>query len=115
MVHGKSKRSFIDVSLDTENKKVEMTFRSEEFIKRFSKATISVNPRQKVDGIVKKIESYGLFIQIDGSKLQGLCHKSEVSRSIFSIMSMLTGFASFPTIRMQMQRQLCRDSGKEIA
>lgn len=33
---------------------------------------------QKLDGVVKKIEDYGLFIQIDGSKLSGLCHKSQV-------------------------------------
>lgn len=33
---------------------------------------------QKVDGIIKKIEDYGLFIQIEGSKLSGLCHKSQV-------------------------------------
>ena len=69
------------ISVDAENKKVEMTFRSEEFIKHSSKFTItSVSPGQKVDGIVKKVENYGLFIQIDGSKLQGLCHKSEVCR-----------------------------------
>lgn len=103
MIHRKIKRLFMDIiSVDTENKKVEMTFRSEEFIKRSSKATISVNPGQKVDGIVKKVESYGLFIQIDGSKLQGLCHKSEVLSFFFSIIFMLTGFASFLTIRMQM-------------
>ena len=87
MVRRKIKHLFMDIiSLDTENNKVEMSFRSEEFIKRFSKATItSVNPGQKVDGIVKKVESYGLFIQIDGSRLQGLCHKSEVCRFFFSI------------------------------
>lgn len=33
---------------------------------------------QKVDGTIKKIEDYGLFIQIEGSKLSGLCHKSQV-------------------------------------
>ena len=32
----------------------------------------------KVDGTVKKIEDYGLFVEIEGSKLRGLCHKSEV-------------------------------------
>lgn len=69
------------ISVDTENRKVEMTFGSEDFIQRSSKDAItSVSPGQKVDGIVKKVETYGLFIQIDGSKLQGLCHKSEVCR-----------------------------------
>ncbi|KAG6834451.1 hypothetical protein C0991_004784, partial [Blastosporella zonata] len=32
---------------------------------------------QKVEGVVKRIENYGLFIQIENSKLTGLCHKSE--------------------------------------
>jgi rRNA biogenesis protein RRP5 len=33
---------------------------------------------QKVQGRVKKVEEYGIFIQIDDSKVSGLCHKSEV-------------------------------------
>ena len=33
---------------------------------------------QKIDGFVKRIEDYGLFINIDQSKLNGLCHKSQV-------------------------------------
>lgn len=32
-----------------------------------------------VHGHVKKVEDYGLFIELDGSKVSGLCHKSEVS------------------------------------
>ncbi|KAF8633036.1 hypothetical protein AX15_001626 [Amanita polypyramis BW_CC] len=66
------------LSVDTELKKIEMTFRSDDFLKGTSNVS-SVRPGQKIDGIVKKIESYGLFIQINGSKLQGLCHKSEIS------------------------------------
>ena len=34
---------------------------------------------QKVDAVVKKIEDYGLFLEVEGSKVRGLCHKSEVS------------------------------------
>jgi rRNA biogenesis protein RRP5 len=37
---------------------------------------------QKIQGRVKKVEEYGLFIQIEGSKLSGLCHKSEVRRLV---------------------------------
>lgn len=33
---------------------------------------------QKVDGKVKKVEDFGVFITIDGTRLTGLCHKSEV-------------------------------------
>ncbi|KAH9937237.1 U3 snoRNP-associated protein Rrp5 [Fomitopsis serialis] len=34
---------------------------------------------QKLDGRVKKVEDYGIFIEIEGSKVSGLCHKSELS------------------------------------
>ncbi|KAH9081576.1 nucleic acid-binding protein, partial [Lactarius deliciosus] len=34
---------------------------------------------QKVKGRIKKIEAYGLFIEIEGTKVSGLCHKSELS------------------------------------
>lgn len=34
---------------------------------------------QKIKGRVKKIEDYGIFIQISDSKLSGLCHKTEVT------------------------------------
>lgn len=34
---------------------------------------------QKVDGIIKKKEKFGVFIQIKDTKISGLCHKSEVS------------------------------------
>lgn len=35
---------------------------------------------QVVNGHVKGVEDYGLFIELDDSKVSGLCHKSEVSR-----------------------------------
>jgi rRNA biogenesis protein RRP5 len=67
-------------SIDVEDKKVEMSFRSENLIKNssVSLAPSDLHEGQKVDGRVKKIEDYGLFLEIDGSKLTGLCHKSEV-------------------------------------
>lgn len=37
---------------------------------------------QIVDGVVKRIEPYGLFIQIADSTVTGLCHKSEVSKPL---------------------------------
>ncbi|KAF8078800.1 hypothetical protein FPV67DRAFT_79954 [Lyophyllum atratum] len=67
------------LSVDPETKKIEMSFRT----------GISKNPSQlsagdlqigqKVDGVVKRTEDYGLFIQIENSKLTGLCHKSQLS------------------------------------
>ncbi|ESK98106.1 u3 snornp-associated protein rrp5 [Moniliophthora roreri MCA 2997] len=69
------------LSVDPEGKKVEMTFRSGDLNRaRSSNLTLSdLSMGQIVDGIVKKVEEYGLFIQIENSKLSGLCHKSELS------------------------------------
>jgi rRNA biogenesis protein RRP5 len=39
---------------------------------------------EKVEGVVTKIEDYGLFIQIKKSKLNGLCHKSQVCLPLLS-------------------------------
>jgi len=33
---------------------------------------------QKVDGVIKKVEDYGVFVEIKGTKISGLCHKSEL-------------------------------------
>ncbi|KAJ6604467.1 hypothetical protein DFH09DRAFT_1122792 [Mycena vulgaris] len=68
------------LSVDVEARKVEMTFRSGDFSKASSSLAITdLKEGQKVDGVVKRIEDYGLFIQIDGSKINGLCHKSQLS------------------------------------
>ncbi|KAI0361371.1 hypothetical protein OH77DRAFT_1468895 [Trametes cingulata] len=69
------------LSVDTEKKQIEMSFRSGE-LKRDSRSQLSwsdLTDGQKVDGRVKRVEDYGLFIEIEGSKISGLCHKSELS------------------------------------
>lgn len=33
---------------------------------------------QVVDGRIKKVQPYGLFIEIKNTSISGLCHKSEV-------------------------------------
>lgn len=77
-----------------ESKKVEMSFRS-------SPGTTSPKPGaslgdlvegQKVDGIVKKVEDYGIFITIAGTKLSGLCHKSEVRMLSLFAFNLLRAF-----------------------
>jgi rRNA biogenesis protein RRP5 len=66
--------------VDVEKKQVELTFRTGELSKLKSSLTLAdLCQGQKIEGRVKKIEDYGLFIQITDSKLSGLCHKSEVS------------------------------------
>lgn len=69
-------------SVDFDKKQVEMTFRSGDLKRdaRSQSTLADLSEGQKVDGRVKKIEDYGLFIEIAGSKLSGLCHKSEVRR-----------------------------------
>ncbi|KAF7799308.1 hypothetical protein EIP86_010540 [Pleurotus ostreatoroseus] len=69
------------LSIDTEKRQVEMTFRSGES-SRSVQSGLKLSDLvvgSKVDGTVKKVEDYGLFIEIEGSKLRGLCHKSELS------------------------------------
>ncbi|KAF9229085.1 hypothetical protein BS17DRAFT_804934 [Gyrodon lividus] len=69
------------LSVDAVNKKVEMTFRSGDLTRSTSKFLSfgDFQKGQKVTGRVKRIEQYGLFIEIDGSKTSGLCHKSQLS------------------------------------
>lgn len=68
-------------SIDAASKKVEMTFRSGDLTRATpSSLTLSdLREGQKVDGRVKRIEQYGVFIEIEGSKISGLCHKSQAS------------------------------------
>ncbi|KAI0639642.1 U3 snoRNP-associated protein Rrp5 [Trametes polyzona] len=69
------------LSVDREKKQVEMSFRSGD-LKRDNRSQLSLSDLsegQKIDGRVKRLEEYGLFIEIEGSKLSGLCHKSELS------------------------------------
>lgn len=76
-----------DISVDKDKKQVEMTFRTTDSTED-SKANITLrdlSEGQKFDGIVKKIEDYGLFIEVEGTKIRGLCHKSEVGSHRLSL------------------------------
>lgn len=69
-------------SVDKENRKIEMSFRTKPSTAgKDSLLTLrDFQEGQIAYGHIKKIEDYGLFIELDGSKVSGLCHKSEVSR-----------------------------------
>jgi len=56
-----------------------MTFRSGD-LRRDAPSSIFewLHEGQKVFGRIKRVEQYGLFIEVDGTKTSGLCHKSEV-------------------------------------
>ncbi|THH11892.1 hypothetical protein EW146_g7883 [Bondarzewia mesenterica] len=80
LVKGRILRQAV-IPTDPEKNQVEMTFRSGD-LSRTAKPSFTLSglvEGQKIEGRVKKIEDYGLFIEIDGSKLTGLCHKSELS------------------------------------
>ena len=70
-----------DDSVDEENHKIEMSFRiKSNTTGKDSLLTLrDFQEGQIVHGHVKKVEDYGLFIELDDSKVSGLCHKSEVS------------------------------------
>ncbi|KAF8640392.1 hypothetical protein AX17_000062 [Amanita inopinata Kibby_2008] len=90
------------LSVDAEDRKVEMTFKSDDLARRKASnlRTSELQKGQIVDGVVKKIESYGLFIQINDSKLQGLCHKSELSdNSDADVVSALQGFREGDSVK----------------
>ncbi|KAJ3550610.1 hypothetical protein NM688_g5035 [Phlebia brevispora] len=80
------------LSVDKEKRQVEMTFRSGES-SRSGQPSLKLGDLvvgSKVDGTVKKIEDYGLFVEIEGSKLRGLCHKSEVLFILPGLVPLLT-------------------------
>ena len=67
-------------SVDVETKQVEMSFRSFDPQRNNHQGIklSDLSEGSKVDAVVKKIEDYGLFLEIESSKVRGLCHKSEV-------------------------------------
>jgi rRNA biogenesis protein RRP5 len=67
------------ISVDVEKNKVELTFKSGDLKRETAKSAAALKEGQKVAGVVRRIEDYGLFIDIEGTKLHGLCHKSQLS------------------------------------
>ena len=66
-------------SVNREKDLVEMTLRSGDLKAPTGTTTLSdFTPGQKVDGVIKKVEDYGVFVEIKGTKISGLCHKSEL-------------------------------------
>lgn len=81
--------SFTLYSVNTEKKQVEMSLRSGSS-KREELSFGDLEIGQKIDGRIKKVEDFGIFIQIMGSKLSGLCHKSEVRNLLHAMACQLT-------------------------
>jgi RecJ-like exonuclease len=68
------------LSANPNTNQVELTMRSGD-INKLLKRTVGLSDfqvGQKVEGRVKSVMDFGLFIEIAGTKISGLCHKSEV-------------------------------------
>ena len=66
-------------STNHEKGQVEMTLRSGDLKTLTGMTTLAdFTLGQRVDGVIKKVEDYGVFVEIKGTKISGLCHKSEL-------------------------------------
>ncbi|KAG9081621.1 rRNA biogenesis protein rrp5, partial [Ceratobasidium sp. 370] len=69
------------LSTNSNTNQVELTMRSGD-ISKLLKHTVGLSDfevGQKVEGRVKSVADFGMFIEIAGTKISGLCHKSEIS------------------------------------
>jgi rRNA biogenesis protein RRP5 len=70
------------ISIDKSNKRIELTLKESIVSPETAKKVIQwsdLSKGQKVTGIIKGIEEFGVFIRIDNSNISGLCHKAELS------------------------------------
>ncbi|CAE6479265.1 unnamed protein product [Rhizoctonia solani] len=69
------------LAVKPETNHIELTMRSGD-INKLLKHTVGLSDfqvGQKVEGRVKSVMDFGIFIEIAGTKISGLCHKSEIS------------------------------------
>jgi rRNA biogenesis protein RRP5 len=70
------------LKVDEKLKQVELTLRKKPAKAANKKKSIGLadlSVGQKVDTTVRKIEDFGMFLNIEGTRLSGLCHRSELS------------------------------------
>jgi rRNA biogenesis protein RRP5 len=68
------------LSVASEKNQIECSLKESDIDPSKKKLTImDLKPHMIVTGAVKRVETFGVFVQIDGSDLRGLCHISEVS------------------------------------
>ncbi|EGU12983.1 U3 snoRNP-associated protein Rrp5 [Rhodotorula toruloides ATCC 204091] len=73
------------LSVDKVSSQIEMSFRSSAVVKKDASAPTSVSLAdanlsrgQVVRGTIKRVQNYGVFIRLDESGVEGLCHKSKI-------------------------------------
>ncbi|KAH7320432.1 hypothetical protein B0J17DRAFT_685683, partial [Rhizoctonia solani] len=69
------------LAANPETNQIELTMRSGDMNKLLKRTTnlSDFQVGQKVEGRVKSVMDFGIFIEIAGTKISGLCHKSEIS------------------------------------
>lgn len=69
------------LSINKVTSQVELTLRKSAKVKETQSSMTHADLKKGsvVPGVVRKIEPYGVFIRIDGSNIQGLCHKTKVT------------------------------------
>lgn len=71
---------FDDFSVDLPRGQVELSLRSTKFkgTRQDTTKFAILKTGQILEGRVKKVKDYGIFIELIGINVSGLCHKSEV-------------------------------------
>lgn len=68
--------------IDPLRNQIEMTLRTKtDFKTQPNQESLSLSAYavgQKIDAVVKKIESFGVFLRIKNTQISGLCHKTQV-------------------------------------
>ena len=68
------------LNVDEDKNQIEMTLKKSSFDPSLNKYTFeNLEVGSKVDGVIRKIEKFGVFININDSRISGLCHISQVS------------------------------------
>jgi len=67
------------LAVDKVNNQVEMSLRKNAAVKASTLEVGDLVKGQVVKGVVKRVEGYGAFIRINGSNINGLCHKTKVT------------------------------------
>jgi rRNA biogenesis protein RRP5 len=68
------------LSVDVDGKKVGLSLKASVVDGKASgKGIEEISERDRVTGVISRIEDFGMFIRLDGYNFSGLCHRSEVT------------------------------------
>lgn len=100
--------------MNVDRNQAELTFRTkaapEPRVKNLSYGSFEVG--QKVDAVVKRVETFGIFLRIDETSISGLCHKSEVRLSSLSVVPRRPPLTRF--LALQLSDDATSDVGKAL-